>query len=302
MRDSGRDSRTTTVSPMWASLRSSCACSVFERAHDLRVAAVAARDVDAHGDRLVGLVGDDDALTDLLRAGAVLARRRRWAARARRRALGRLRAVGAALARLARARRRSAWRSSAACRAALGRGRSRRRWPGRAATAARAPSGGSASGSGPRRVGRGRRGSRGLRAPPGLPASLRLLLVVSSSSAIQLSSIIDVHVARNGQRAGDVALGAASTRRCSPARRWRAGSAGRTARGARSRCARRSSSSVMSRSSAASRQPVLSQDELRSDRQLVAGKPHGLAGQRLGHAGELEHHAAGLDHGDPALG
>src|SRR6185312_10136144 len=30
--------------------------------HDLLVAAMAARDVDSHGDRLLGLVGDDDAL------------------------------------------------------------------------------------------------------------------------------------------------------------------------------------------------------------------------------------------------
>ena len=49
-------------------------------AHDLLVAAVAPGDVDPHGDRLVGLVGDDDALARLLLAGAVLARRRRLGA------------------------------------------------------------------------------------------------------------------------------------------------------------------------------------------------------------------------------
>ena len=38
------------------------------------VAPVALHDVDAHGDRLVGLVGDDDALADLRAAGAVLGR------------------------------------------------------------------------------------------------------------------------------------------------------------------------------------------------------------------------------------
>src|SRR5215204_3777419 len=41
-------------------------------AHDLPVAPVAAGDVDAHDDRLVGLVGDDDALADLGAAGTVL--------------------------------------------------------------------------------------------------------------------------------------------------------------------------------------------------------------------------------------
>src|SRR5438045_4739021 len=40
--------------------------------HDLVVALVAPHDVDAHRDRLVGLVGDDDALADLRAAGAVL--------------------------------------------------------------------------------------------------------------------------------------------------------------------------------------------------------------------------------------
>src|SRR3954454_17606888 len=45
-------------------------------AHDLPVAAVAAGDVDAHDDRLVGLVGDHDALAHLRPAGAVLGRLR----------------------------------------------------------------------------------------------------------------------------------------------------------------------------------------------------------------------------------
>src|SRR5207253_2154997 len=45
-------------------------------AHDLRVALVTARDVDADGDRLVGLVGGDGAHARLRRPGTVLARRR----------------------------------------------------------------------------------------------------------------------------------------------------------------------------------------------------------------------------------
>ena len=62
MRDSGRLSITLTTSPSWASLFSSCACSGARAAHDLLVAAVTARDVDAHRDRLLGLVGDHDPL------------------------------------------------------------------------------------------------------------------------------------------------------------------------------------------------------------------------------------------------
>src|SRR5579884_3278052 len=46
------------------------------RAHDLLVAAVAAGHVDPHRDRLVGLIGDDDALAGLLTTGAVLTRSR----------------------------------------------------------------------------------------------------------------------------------------------------------------------------------------------------------------------------------
>src|SRR6202020_1309798 len=44
-------------------------------ADDLLVAAVAPSRVDPHGDRLVGLVGDHDALTRLLATGPVLARK-----------------------------------------------------------------------------------------------------------------------------------------------------------------------------------------------------------------------------------
>ena len=79
MRDSGRHSRTITVSPMLASLLLVVGVQRARGAHDLLVAAVAPGDVDPHGDRLVGLVGDDDALADLLGAGDVLARRRRRA-------------------------------------------------------------------------------------------------------------------------------------------------------------------------------------------------------------------------------
>src|SRR5262249_59977123 len=43
-------------------------------AEDLVVALVPARDVHAHDQRLVGLVGDDDALADLGAAGPVLGR------------------------------------------------------------------------------------------------------------------------------------------------------------------------------------------------------------------------------------
>src|SRR4051812_35309160 len=46
----------------------------------------------------------------------------------------------------------------------------------------------------------------------------------------------------------------------------------------------------------------LTGDELRLDRQLMAGEAHGLARQGLRHARHLEHHAPGLDHSDPALG
>src|ERR1700730_17121769 len=47
---------------------------------------------------------------------------------------------------------------------------------------------------------------------------------------------------------------------------------------------------------------LLALNELRADRQLVAGEAHRLPGQRLGHAGQLEHHAARLDDRHPALG
>src|SRR5882757_7261616 len=45
-------------------------------ADDLLVGAVAAGDFDLHGDRLVALVGDDDALPDLGRVGVALGLRR----------------------------------------------------------------------------------------------------------------------------------------------------------------------------------------------------------------------------------
>src|SRR5436305_4278283 len=45
-------------------------------AHALRVAAVSARKVDPHRDRLVGLVGDDHTLACLLPARTMLTRRR----------------------------------------------------------------------------------------------------------------------------------------------------------------------------------------------------------------------------------
>ena len=57
-------------------------------AHDLVVALVAPHHVDAHGDRLVGLVGDDDALAHLRAAGAVLGSVLRLGRRAAPRALG----------------------------------------------------------------------------------------------------------------------------------------------------------------------------------------------------------------------
>src|SRR5215213_5965149 len=73
-------------------------------AHDLPVAPVAAGDVDAHDDRLVGLVGDDDALAHLRTARPVLGRVGGLGRRAGGAALGGLRllalAVGAAQLRL----------------------------------------------------------------------------------------------------------------------------------------------------------------------------------------------------------
>src|SRR5262245_37526092 len=64
-----------------------------------------------------------------------------------------------------------------------------------------------------------------------------------------------------------------------------------------------SSSGLKFRSSLARKEiTALAPYELRLDRELLAGEPQGLPGERLGHAGELEHDAARLDHGDPALG
>src|SRR5579875_2040555 len=51
-----------------------------------------------------------------------------------------------------------------------------------------------------------------------------------------------------------------------------------------------------------SKQRVLPLDDLRLHRQLLAGQPQRLTGERLGDAGELEHHPSGLDHCHPALG
>ena len=82
VRDIGRDSTTRTKSPALASLRLVVGVQRRRGAHDLVVAPVAPRDVDAHGDRLVGLVGDDHAGAHLRRAGRP-ARRRACPGRAR---------------------------------------------------------------------------------------------------------------------------------------------------------------------------------------------------------------------------
>src|SRR3954447_826708 len=65
-----------------------------------------------------------------------------------------------------------------------------------------------------------------------------------------------------------------------------------------------SSSSVRSRKSLARKEitALVALDELRLQRQLLAGEAERLLRERLGHTGELEHDAAGLDHGDPTLG
>src|ERR1700709_2181017 len=61
-------------------------------------------EIDPHGDRLVRLIGDDDALANLLVAGDALTRRRDLGLMRRRLRLGgRLGAAGAALGRLPRA-------------------------------------------------------------------------------------------------------------------------------------------------------------------------------------------------------
>ena len=87
MRLSGRLSTTRTVSPALASLLLVVGVQRRGGAHDLPVGAVRAGDLDADGDRLVGLVRDDHALADArlaLRLG--LDRRCRGLRRGRRRA------------------------------------------------------------------------------------------------------------------------------------------------------------------------------------------------------------------------
>src|SRR6516162_1609013 len=60
-----------------------------------------------------------------------------------------------------------------------------------------------------------------------------------------------------------------------------------------------SSSALMLRRSLARKEiTALASDELRLDRELLAGEAQGLLGERLRDAGELEHHAARLDHCD----
>src|SRR3990170_1810176 len=63
-----------------------------------------------------------------------------------------------------------------------------------------------------------------------------------------------------------------------------------------------SSSSVIPRRSLALKEVSLSLDELRPQRQLLAGQAERLLRERLGNAGQLEHDAARLDDRHPALG
>ena len=98
-----------------------------------------------------------------------------------------------------------------------------------------------------------------------------------------LSSLgVDPALARDGQGAGEVALGRAAGRRCSPARRWRAGSAGRRGRGATVlMCSTSSSSCEVAQSPwrFIRRRPLAVTNFVR-DGQLVAGQahaPHGRA-------------------------
>ena len=256
VRLSGRLSITRTVSPLLASLRSSCACSVDDGADDLLVDAVPARDVDAHGDRLVGLVGDHDALADLRAAGPVLgglgragragldagglAARLRFALRQRRRAAAFLRARR-------RARRRAppgcAWgRASPVCaersrlRRSLGRAappaRRPRRRLGLGGGLRRRPSGASSTGASSTPVLGSLLGSRRLhgRSSGVLGASSCCLSLFSSSviTSASLSSAFDVDPALAGDRqaAREVAASPAPAGRCSRAGPWRAGSGG----------------------------------------------------------------------------
>ena len=129
VRDIGRHSTTRTVSPDARVVALVVGVQLRRGAHDLAVAPVAAGDVDAHDDRLVGLVGDDDALAHL--------RRGRGRARARRRARARARPcapLGGLRLRALRGRRGAAWPSGRgargarrrAPRASAGRGAARR--------------------------------------------------------------------------------------------------------------------------------------------------------------------------------
>ena len=253
VRDSGRLSTTRTRSPSCASLRSSCACSVDGRAHDLLVAAVTAGLLDLDGDRLVGLVGDDRAR----RAPAGLPSRA-----ARRRVVPSARAC----ARPSPAARRRGAPAARGLRRALGVARSSGvRGAAGASCGAGAPRlrallGADASGSsaaagavGARRERPRSAALRGLGRP-------RASLAASSSAGLSLVSSWVLRRARGRRCHRCVARRSApararawrcARRRCSPARRWRAGSAARRARGAPRRRARRARSSSSARRSVA---------------------------------------------------
>ena len=122
----------------------------------------------------------------------------------------------------------------------------------RARRPARLGAGSAASRRGSARRARSAVGGRRLR-----PRGVCLGCVVglfSSSSFSHCSACrsgVDLAFARDGQRAGDLALGVARGRRCCRARRSRAGSAARTARAERCAMCSSSSASVRSRSSEA---------------------------------------------------
>ena len=199
------------------------------RAHDLLVAPVAAGDVDADGDRLVGLVGDDDALAHLRAAGAVLGRVRLagpGSARAARRLRLRARGSGARAALRLRSRERSASRSSGGAaaprlaapaarraRGALALDFSRRlRAAGGCRGAASSAAGASASAA------RSSAGASSAAASAAVAAaSVRLWSRVLGASRLVLVSScrlighvrVDAALARDGQGAREVALGVA---------------------------------------------------------------------------------------------
>ena len=213
----------------------------------------------AHGDRLVGLVGDDDALAHLAAGRGVLGGRRGlgaaaprrgapWPSRALRRWRGGARrlapalglALGVALlgrARraaspaCARARRRAApWASSGLRR--LGGAPPRPEPPRRRAPRPRASSAAGASSAAASGVLGGRLLGGALAASGASASALRS--PASSclfSSAISVSALVRRRCRARARRSGR-GRGRAWRRagpRCSPARRWRAGSAGRTA-------------------------------------------------------------------------